>query len=305
MHVEKNIPDFEFDDDLEISQGVFGLKPQITAFVEGFDDVYFWDAIFESVGISNVDVESVCCEARANGKSTILKAIKDKRIVLGQFNLICVDSDYDNLLGINQALYESEFCFQTYAYSIENYYYQPQDLLNECRRASLSRTIDCEDIPCLVTLIGTWSKSYFDVFCNHLLANDRDAANQLVSHLTLDGVIECELKCQLSDEQKNSFEQKGLTEDTLHFFIRGHNFESKMSELAKEVTKRLSQKKKDKISNTYSEDTVKASKFIREYIKKQTRVDEFIHGRDFPKNSWCYQKLLSDVRGYKDNYCRI
>ncbi|EJG0025916.1 MULTISPECIES: DUF4435 domain-containing protein [Vibrio] len=305
MNVEQNVPDFEFDDDLEESQAAFGEPPQVTAFVEGFDDCYFWGGVFEQAGIDGIAVEAVCCEGKANGKSTLLKAISEERITLGRYNLVCIDSDYDNIFGLNQELYRNEFCFQTYAYSIENYYYQPRGLFEECCRATLSRKPDGVGIPCLIQAVEGWSQEYYETFCYHLFSKDSESANVLVNKISLNGVIANEFNYALSAPQKELLEELGIFSNSIHFFIRGHNFESKMSELSKEVTSLLSKKKVDKISKAFEGDGKKAGKFIQEYMKKQTKIDELIIGRDFPKDNRCYERILDDVSSFKNKYCSI
>ena len=104
------------------------MPARIDAYVEGFDDIGFWTAAFAEFDL-NVFVQAICDKEKANGKDTIIKALTEKRIMMGPKTLIGVDSDYDYLLDkdylidseLEHTLYKSDYCFQTYSYAIENY----------------------------------------------------------------------------------------------------------------------------------------------------------------------------------------
>lgn len=303
MFAEEEVPDFEFDDELELAGNPFGLEPMIYAYVEGYDDEIFWGHEFDRFGLGEtIEVCAISSTQGANGKNAVLKALEDGRIVLGQYGLICIDSDYDNLEGKNQELYSSPFCFQTYAYSIENYYFQPVGILEECCKSAVSR--DRTGLPCLVTLVKEWSASYFDSFCTLLLADEKQTIKQLIHKLKPYQVVGDDSGRVLTEDNKARFSESGLTADTMYLFYRGHNFQSQMLVLAKQIVKDLTEKKKDKIRLAHPEDHTKSGKFIKEYLGRQSKVDDRIRFRTPIPNNICYEKLTVDLEAYKANYHR-
>lgn len=141
----------------------YALGKYVTVFVEGDDDIPFWERIFKTGSSSSLrfEVKTASREGLAKGKTALLKHVKDG---VGDFLLICVDSDYDYLLqdatpnstAINHSLY----IFQTYTHSIENYKCFAESLAAICAQASLNDE-PAFDIP---AFLQTYSETVYDLF---------------------------------------------------------------------------------------------------------------------------------------------
>jgi Protein of unknown function (DUF4435) len=114
--------------------------------VEGKEDVVFWQAIFQKA-LPNVRVEifhfaNEFPSANAMGKEAILplRAYADNKLC------VCIDSDYDFLLGKNYNDY-SPFVFQTYTYSIENYYAVASRLPNVIQKTANTSKLSMKTTP--------------------------------------------------------------------------------------------------------------------------------------------------------------
>lgn len=99
-------------------------KRRIVAYVESYDDIYFWRTVlgrfeddkryFEVMLPSHQKLE--------RGKKSVLMNFIEGRV--GEDMIACVDADYDYLLQgateQSRRVVESPYVFHTYAYAIEN-----------------------------------------------------------------------------------------------------------------------------------------------------------------------------------------
>lgn len=108
----------------------------VEIFVENEDDVPFWFHVFRQFDIP-IRIYPASKDSLARGKEIVLKHL-DRA---GEFLLLCVDSDYDYLLGEtterSKQLNNNPFIFQTYTYSIENYKCFPEGLYQVVVETSL------------------------------------------------------------------------------------------------------------------------------------------------------------------------
>jgi hypothetical protein len=134
--------------------------------VEGKEDVVFWQAIFQEA-LPNVRVEifhfaNEFPSANAMGKEAILplRAYADNKLC------VCIDSDYDFLLGKNYNDY-SPFVFQTYTYSIENYYAVASRLPNVIQKTANTSKLSNIDFE---KLFRSYAAMIFEGFVYSILA---------------------------------------------------------------------------------------------------------------------------------------
>lgn len=116
------MPDLSYSDDaLNIRGAFFGAKTVV--YVEGDDDVLFWQAIFAQVADQNFEIESV------GGSPTLDEYIQ--KISSGKLVAIAArDSDFLSLLGTKS---QDPKVVYTTGYSIENSLYVPEALTNMAR----------------------------------------------------------------------------------------------------------------------------------------------------------------------------
>lgn len=123
------------------------LKPRnsrqkIVAYVESYDDVFFWRSILTRFENEKRYFE-VMLPSRVNlskGKKSVLMNIVAKGV--GKNMIACVDADYDYLMqGMTEAskkILGSPYVFHTYAYAIENLQCFAPSLHNVCVMATLN-----------------------------------------------------------------------------------------------------------------------------------------------------------------------
>jgi len=301
MIIEKKIPDFGFSTELNEAHTVFGQELGIIAYVEGFEDVRFWTKEFKKLKLEiNVQAISDSGIATANGKTTILMAVKENRIILGKKNLICIDSDYDYLLDKNTEIYANDFCFQTYTYSIENYYYNPVDLTELCFEAACTYQGKKNH---LELLLIEWSKYIYSCFILYLIGNQTEHLNFIelsINKLTLEKThYEPTTQYSVTVAQAQKFTQKGLTSENVFLYFRGHDLETAIKPLAEAFIEQLSQQKKDKILSLNKDS---ASNLLKEYFNKRKEITHLAEARhQYPENH-CYTLLQSDIQAYKTQY---
>jgi len=132
----------------------------VTAYVEGLDDECFWRDVFRKYASSlRILFFSYSRDGKLkNGKPFVLN---DENLRNAGKNLIlCVDSDYDYLVG-NQKL-SNPYVFHTYTYSIENYKLSPQGLTSIIQKAAIPR--DDQKIFSFEIFLSEYSKYIYPLF---------------------------------------------------------------------------------------------------------------------------------------------
>ena len=149
--------DSEFIDSDYLEGQLLLLDENITAHVEGLDDVCFWEDIFRKFAPNlkiNFNIYSRDNHLK-NGKQEVLKRIEQTSHKV----ILCVDSDSDYLLK-NEPVYDHPFIFQTYTYAIENYKIFPYNLNIIAKKCSLP------DNPnfCFIQFFVEYSRIIYNVF---------------------------------------------------------------------------------------------------------------------------------------------
>lgn len=117
-------------------------RRKIVAYVESYDDVYFWSNL-----LRNLETEDYCFEVMLPSRTSLSKG---KKIALSNFlgdrlgnsMIACVDADYDFLLqgttDSSRQVLTNPYVFHTYVYAIENYACYAPSLRNVCVMATLN-----------------------------------------------------------------------------------------------------------------------------------------------------------------------
>lgn len=305
MIVESKVPSFGVTASWMDANKAFGFDFGIVAFVEGFDDIRFWTKEFNKQGIE-VTVKAVSDVSNANGKGTILSSLKDGTISLSDKSLICIDSDYDYLLSKNKDLYDNDFCFQTYAYSIENYLFYPKGLTYCCCHAAGHYSDINKNI--LEEAFNEWSKYYHDTFIMSL--NDQvdnspyvEIIIESLSKLNIDNDYGTEIKYEIEQDILENFSSKGLRYENIYLYYQGHAIADKIIPLAKDLVDKISFIAKDIIIKRCEARGVDSGQLVGEYYNKRQEVEIIARSReDFPDEQ-CYQLLKHDISEYKRKYC--
>lgn len=100
-------------------------KRRIVAYVESYDDVFFWRTVLSRFENEKLYFEVMLPSKKTlqRGKKSVLMNFIDGRV--GPDMIACVDADYDYLMqGLtesSQKVLQNKYVFHTYVYAIENY----------------------------------------------------------------------------------------------------------------------------------------------------------------------------------------
>lgn len=116
----------------------------ILVYVEGYNDVAFWRTIFNQYEYENphlhFEISVPSRDDLAKGKKVLMGMVEN----CGPNLILCMDSDFDYLFGDktpqSRMVNRSEYIFQTYTYSIENYSCYPPSLRSICVKATKNDT---------------------------------------------------------------------------------------------------------------------------------------------------------------------
>ena len=134
----------------------------VRVFVEGYEDVAFWRAIFDHFDnpYLRFEISVPNREDLPKGKKVLMSMIPQS----GEELLLCVDSDFDDLFGDkteqSREINEAEFMFHTYTYATENYLCYAPSLHNVCVKATKN---DCHIFD-FVMFMAEYSRVIYPVF---------------------------------------------------------------------------------------------------------------------------------------------
>ena len=118
-------------------------RRKIIAYVESYDDVYFWRQILSQFETDKVYFE-VMLPTQANrlgrGKKAVMMQLLSNKV--GQGMIACVDADYDYLEQgatlTSKEVHSNPYIFHTYAYAIENLQCYAPSLHDVCVAVTLN-----------------------------------------------------------------------------------------------------------------------------------------------------------------------
>jgi Protein of unknown function (DUF4435) len=216
----------------------FKDKKTLTIAVEGKDDVAFWSFVFDRSDFRDkyrIFRSYNYPKAESSGKTTLVHYLPHTRRDFA----ICVDSDYDYLLENTD--WQRPFVFQTYTYSIENYYcYVPS--LNDVLKRAANLTSNTEGYNFEDIFIRQFSEIIYELVVESLqeaqnTGRVREARSKLgrdirlSSRRTIEAMltqlnehIQSELQhSAITNAFREQLTQKGLTPQTAYLFARGHD----------------------------------------------------------------------------------
>ena len=118
-------------------------RKKIVAYVESYDDVFFWRTILSQFETDRFYFE-IMLPTRENAlergkKAALMSALHGKT---GQWLIACVDADYDYLIQgaseTSRQILSSPYVFHTYAYAIENMQCYAPSLHDVCVAVTLN-----------------------------------------------------------------------------------------------------------------------------------------------------------------------
>lgn len=125
-------------------------RKKIVAYVESYDDVFFWRMILDEFEDEHHFFEVMLPSRNNLGKGKKIVLMNQLGQQLGADMIACVDADYDYLLQdtnfTSRLINHSPYIFHTYVYAIENYQCYAPSLHGVCVMATLNdhRIIELE-----------------------------------------------------------------------------------------------------------------------------------------------------------------
>ena len=119
-----------------------GAKQRIVAYVESYDDVFFWRNVLQEFEDDKhyFEVMLPSRNSLSKGKKSVLMNTLGNN--LGDCMIACVDADYDWLMSgvtpVSRFVIENPYVFHTYAYAIENYQCYAPSLHSVCVMSTLN-----------------------------------------------------------------------------------------------------------------------------------------------------------------------
>ncbi len=278
------------------ASSLFTGHDEITVYVEGYRDISFWKHFFSNTRIKNqVNVVEISKNSNANGKSIIISMVRDGTLLLGNRLLIAIDSDYDYLLNNNHDIHSKEFCFQTYCYSIENFYFDPTDSLELCGKAANCYEFSNE-IRCISDVLTQWSRKNIKNFIRYLSNNIQEELHPI--YIELEKLsIDTENFTDEAIKIPLEFASKGLHQDNLYFFFHGHSIQSKCLQLLKNVFDRITKNKvaQIKANPIHSDET--RTQLCKEFCNSRIYIESIVYCRNINTNPF-YGKICADIDSF-------
>lgn len=139
-------------------------RQRIVAYVESYDDVFFWRSI-----LSKLETEQVYFEVMLPSRTTLCRGKKAALMnqlgpALGEYMIACVDADYDWLLQgqghTSATLCGNPYVFHTYAYAIENLQCYAPNLHTIC----VMSTLNDRPVADLEAFMAEYSRTVWPLF---------------------------------------------------------------------------------------------------------------------------------------------
>jgi hypothetical protein len=254
-------------------------RRRVVAYVESYDDVFFWRSILNQVENDKLYFE-VMLPSRdrrlERGKKAALMAVLADKV--GQDMIACVDADYDYLTQgateTSKVINENPYVFHTYAYAIENLQCYGPSLHEVCVAVTLNdhqifnfeeylRQFSQAIFPLFVWNIWFYrSPNYKDFTINDMLHSIemghfsiRGAENQLsLLRQRVDKRVQGLQRHYPNARQswqyvKNDIKRLGVTADTTYLYIQGHHlFDKVVVPMLSKVCEQLVRERQNEIS---------------------------------------------------------
>lgn len=293
-----------------ITQATVFENYDLLAFLENEGDEKFWKYIFQKSEPNKKIFFNSYSKEGHQGKSTILKYTdvlqKENRAV------ICIDSDFDYIIENNDIKYP--FIFQTYTYSIENYYCCAKSLNNLCEKLSIkSQGFDFE------IFLENYSKVIFELFILDIALNKektninnfytgevkysilenngyeflqelKQEVNKKILDLEKSFPIDSEVVNLIKDKL---FKDKLLEDNFLHLYIKGHI----VFKFIKDILEALKKKNIPKLKEKYEGNELK-NKIIQ--LNKDIEEELISNFKDCYDKKYClsFSKIKKNIKQF-------
>jgi len=277
-------------------------RRRIVAYVESYDDIYFWRTVLSRFENSERYFEVMLPSHRKleRGKKSALMNILGGKT--GPDMIACVDADYDYLLQgateQSKRVLDSPYVFHTYAYAIENLQCYAPSLHDACVAVTLNdhRIFDFEDylrqyseavFPLFVWSVWAYRSGHHNKFTlsDFGRVTEPGGFNMYHPQSSIDhlrhkvGVKIRQLQADYPNNKADYLKTKedikalGITPQTTYLYIQGHHlFDAVVVPILNKVCNHLRQERQDEIART-----------ARHHMQKQNEMS-------------CYEHSVQDIR---------
>lgn len=254
-------------------------RKKIIAYVESYDDVFFWRSILSQFETDSYYFE-IMLPTRQNvlergKKAALMSALSGKT---GQWLIACVDADYDYLIQgatyTSRIILNSPFVFHTYAYAIENMQCYAPSLHDVCVAVTLNDHVIFDipqylrDLSQAIFPLFVWNiwfyrtPNYGEFTMNDFLRVIEpgrfsfDYAGENIKTLRRKVGKKVEQLQRAHPEAKESYQQVkedlnrlGVTADNTYLYIQGHHlFDKVVQPMMQKICDRLVRERENEIA---------------------------------------------------------
>ena len=301
------------------------LKKRIVAYVESYDDVFFWRSILKKFENDEYYFE-VMLPSRTSlsrGKKSALMNMLGPG--LGEYMIACVDADYDWLLQgsteMSRIVCTNPYVIHTYAYAIENYQCYAPNLHTICVMSTLNDRVMIDlnafmsEYSSIIWPLFVWniwcyrynnySEFTMSDFCEVVTFRDvnpyhpentlqavKNRVNKKIAWLQRRFPEGKKTYAPLRTELLNM----GLTPETTYLFMQGHSvFENVVMPLLSPVCTLLRKEREREIVKL-AEHEIQRQNELACYQHSQAPVDDMLRKNTGFRTSKPYEWLSEDIK---------
>ena len=306
-------------------------RKKITAYVESYDDVFFWRSILSQFETDNYYFEVMLPSRQSilerGKKAALMSAMHGKT---GQWLIACVDADYDYLIQgateTSQKILNSPYVFHTYAYAIENMQCYAPSLHDVCVAVTLNDRFIfdirryIEDLSEAIWPLFVWNIWYYrSPRYGQFTMTDflRIIETGVFNMNTADGTIaqvrrKVEQKCkQLRQYNPNArqswlhveedMKRLGATPKTTYMYIQGHHlFDKVVTPMLTKICDKLIQQRQNEIARQSLHGTQRRNE-LSCYTNSLENVTTMLKKNMGFVMSEPYQRIKADLMAFMDN----
>ena len=301
------------------------LKKRIVAYVESYDDVFFWRSILKKFENDEYYFE-VMLPSRTSlsrGKKSALMNMLGPG--LGEYMIACVDADYDWLLQgateMSKTVCSNPYVIHTYAYAIENYQCYAPNLHTICVMSTLNDRIMI-DLNAFMSEYSSiiWPLFVWNIWCYRYNNYSEFTMSEFCEVVTFRDVnpyhpentlqaVKNRVNKKIAWLQRRFPEGKktyaplraellkmGLTPETTYLFMQGHSvFENVVMPLLSPVCTLLRKEREREIVKL-AEHEIQRQNELACYQHSQAPVDDMLRKNTGFRTSKPYEWLSEDIR---------
>ena len=301
------------------------LKKRIVAYVESYDDVFFWRSILKKFENDEYYFE-VMLPSRTSlsrGKKSALMNMLGPG--LGEYMIACVDADYDWLLQgsteMSRIVCTNPYVIHTYAYAIENYQCYAPNLHTICVMSTLNDRVMI-DLNAFMSEYSSiiWPLFVWNIWCYRYNNYSEFTMSDFCEVVTFRDVnpyhpentlqaVKNRVNKKIAWLQRRFPEGKktyaplraellnmGLTPETTYLFMQGHSvFENVVMPLLTPVCTLLRKEREREIVKL-AEHEIQRQNELACYQHSQAPVDDMLRKNTGFRTSKPYEWLSEDIK---------